>query len=45
MYIKQVNKQVYSITKILSVTQYVFSIILKWKYIFELDYVLIHFVD
>jgi len=36
--IQSVNKQVYSMAKIVSVTQYVFLIMLKWCNIYEFDY-------
>ncbi len=39
-----VNQHVHSMTKIVSVTQYVFLIILKCFNIYELDYALISFV-
>ncbi len=38
------NKLVYSMTKMVSVTQYVLLIMLKWFNISELDYVLLQFV-
>ncbi len=38
MYVKTVNQQAYSMTKMVSVTQYVLLIMLKGFNIYELDY-------
>ncbi len=44
MYVKTANQQAYSMTKMVSVTQYVLLIMLKRFNIYELDYKHTHFV-